>query len=349
MSLTIGAFLFADEWQPWSADEAARAFEQLAACGVNAIITESETYRDDLIVLAHRAGLRWIASIACFSDHAHQNNVLEERPELWPVDEHGERRAPMEWYVGVVPTFEDYNASRVHLAESIARNHAVDGLLLDFIRWPIHWELELRPEALPPRESSFDAHTLARFEAESGAQLPPAEAGIGERVRWIRAHAAEEWLSFKCRVITTLVREATARIRAIRGTSFTVGVFTLPLPSNNLEAIAGQKLSDLASLVNWIAPMAYHAIVHRPPSWVAEVIEHATRVAPGQTLPVVQISSAEGAEPGADWGPPISPAEAEQVIRLALDANGVCGLIAFPGSALLRDDRRALLLHQAVS
>jgi len=135
----FGAFLFAEDWQPWSPSEASSQFDVLAARGVNAVFTEAETYRDDLIEAAHHAGLSFIGGIACFSDHAHQNQVLEQRPELWPIDASGARRTPMEWYVGVTPTFEDYAAGRLALAEQLVAQHALDGFVLDFIRWPIHW------------------------------------------------------------------------------------------------------------------------------------------------------------------------------------------------------------------
>jgi hypothetical protein len=123
----------------------------------NTLCTESETYRDDLIALAHGLGLRWFGGIACFSDHAHGHQVLNDRPEMWPIDESGARRPGMEWYIGLTPSFEDYAGSRLDLAERLVRAHDLDGFLLDFIRWPVHWELERRPDAAQPLQSSFDA------------------------------------------------------------------------------------------------------------------------------------------------------------------------------------------------
>ena len=103
----FGAFLFAEDWQPWSPSEASSQFDVLAARGVNAVFTEAETYRDDLIEAAHHAGLSFIGGIACFSDHAHQNQVLEQRPELWPIDASGARRTPMSG------TWESHRRSRI--------------------------------------------------------------------------------------------------------------------------------------------------------------------------------------------------------------------------------------------
>jgi len=332
----FGAFLFAEDWQPWSPSEASSQFDVLAARGVNAVFTEAETYRDDLIEAAHHAGLSFIGGIACFSDHAHQNQVLEQRPELWPIDASGARRTPMEWYVGVTPTFEDYAAGRLALAEQLVAQHALDGFVLDFIRWPIHWELELRPGAVREPESSFDAHTLDRFQAETGMRLPSGLADTAAQSGWIRAHAASEWLTFKCTVTTDFVRECAMRLRAVRRQPLSLGVFTLPLPPAELPAVAGQRLVDLAPLVDWVAPMAYHAILHRPTAWVADIVEATAQAAPGQVLPVVQISPAAGSASGADWGPPISADEAGEVLRLATERTDSRGVVAFPGSAVSR-------------
>ena len=143
-------------------------FQIAANFGVNTITTESLTYRDDLIDLAHALDMRFVGGISCFSEHGGSNQLLHKRPELWPILETGEKRPLMEWYIGVTPTFDDYNQSRLDEIERIMRDHALDGMCLDFVRWPLHWELELRPGAPEPFQSSFDLHTLARFSDYAG-------------------------------------------------------------------------------------------------------------------------------------------------------------------------------------
>ena len=108
-------------------------------------MTESDSYDLSMLDATHKAGLRFFAGVACFSDHASNFRTLNQRPELWPVLENGERRPQMEWYVGISPT--DCTRRKEALAEikSIARTYPVDGIFLDFARWPLHWEIELRP------------------------------------------------------------------------------------------------------------------------------------------------------------------------------------------------------------
>lgn len=343
METIIGAFIFPEVWQKWDDEEAREFYQFLAECGVNALFTEAETYRNDLIELAHQHGLLWFGSISCFSDHAHQNRVLQDRPELWPIDENGQRRPQMEWYIGITPTYEDYNASRLALIQGVVSQYALDGFWFDFIRWPLHWEQEMRPGAAKPLHTSFDAHTLKRFQEEMGVHLPKEGQTPTERARYILSYHFSEWVEFKCQVIVHFVSQAVRQIRALHGKDFPLGLFALPLPSAELEAYAGQRLRDLAQWVDFISPMAYHAILHRPPSWVGEVLNEAGASAPQQLLPVLQVDSAEGAEMGADWGTPFPSQEWGEVVEIALRNPSVRGLIAFTGTSLARDQRGNIL------
>ncbi|MEE8348462.1 MAG: hypothetical protein V3R94_02755 [Acidobacteriota bacterium] len=344
MDRIVGAFIFPDVWRQWTEDDAKRHLEALADFGVNAIFTEAPTYRDDLIELAHQRGFRWYGAIACFSDHANDHQLLSRRPELWPVGESGRLRPQMEWYIGVTPTFHDYNQAILEMVQRAVQMHPLDGLFLDFVRWPIHWELESRAGAGPPSQSSFDPHTLERFQEETGIRLPGEPTDSAGCARWILTHHSGEWKEFKCAVITDFVSQAVARIRAVRGDDFLVGLYVPPLLGDELEIWAGQRLVELAGLVDVISPMAYHAILHRSPQWVGEVIADLSDQEGGRPLlPVVQVDSEEGKESGADWGPPIPLEEWESVLRQAFHSPAVRGLVAFTGTALLGKGRGEIL------
>src|SRR5438445_1750249 len=103
----VGAFLFIETFLqlPAADARAARLLERLVGYGINAVFTESESYDDAWIRLAHSLGLRWFSSIACFSDHGNRNKAVFEHPELWPVAVQGRRRAPMEWDRGMTQTY----------------------------------------------------------------------------------------------------------------------------------------------------------------------------------------------------------------------------------------------------
>ena len=191
--------------------------------------------------------MRFLAAVACFSDHANANRLPKRRPELWPVDGSGRPIGQKEWFVGVVPTFEDHREDRLSLLTQLASRVDVDGVILDFVRWPFHWELECRPGGRVTA-TSFDAHTLEQFGRRAGVHVPP---GVGPGA-WIDRHARAEWLSFRSEVITTFVTDAVERAKASRP-SIQVGAFVVPLPADELAEVAGQSLAELGQRSIWSA------------------------------------------------------------------------------------------------
>ena len=206
----VGTFVFPDFWE--NLLRAKSKLAHLRACGVNAIMTESDSYELQALDAVHKAGLRFFAGVACFSDHASNFGRLLKRPELWPILESGQRRPQMEWYVGMSPT--DRRRQEEALAEirSVARSYPVDGIFLDFARWPLHWEIELRPHRERPLDSSFDAATLAMFEEATGA-LPPDLDTTSARAAWIHRNRLSEWIEFKCKVVNDFVSEAREAVK----------------------------------------------------------------------------------------------------------------------------------------
>jgi len=334
MTRTTGAFLFPARWEPLARADARKLFMALKNFGVNTIVTESSTYRADLIDLAHDLDLQFVGGVACFSGHEDGNQAVRERPALWPVLENGEHRPTMEWYVGVTPTFADYRESRLDLIETVANRYALDGLILDFIRWPMHWELELRPNAPPPLENSFDAHTLAQFSAYANLELPTEPTATAALAQWIRREHRDVWTAFKCQVITDFVREARERVGKMK-----LGVYLVPAPETEREALLGQRLVDLAPLVEYVCPMMYHTMLHQTADWLLTTTRELAQQLPGKLLPVLQVDSAEGADFNADWGPPMPAAEWQQVACGVLAQEGVSGITAFTGTALFHEDR----------
>lgn len=343
MERTIGAFIFPDVLNGWTRQQAAKTLRRLRDFGVNTIATEAETYRDDVIDWVHREGMRFVGGIACFSEHGRNHQLLRERPELWPVLENGERRPQMEWYIGVTPTIEDYRRSRLDTLERLLRVHALDGLCLDFIRWPLHWELELRPNAPRPLDSSFDSHTVRRFLDETGLQMPDDRRTVPQQAAWILAEHRTMWVDFKCRTITAFVAQVRERVNTLCPPTFQLGLYLVPALEEERAALVGQRVSELAPLLDYVAPMVYHTILHQSPAWVQAVVDDVNRYALGKVLPVLQVDSAEGAESGADWGPPMPPENWRAVACATTARDDVCGLVAFTGTSLFRDGRGAIL------
>lgn len=330
-SPVIGAFVPSATWLAWDNPQAKRELTELKAFGINTIFTESDTYRDDLIDLAHQLDLRFVGGIACFMNHG---DVLQQRPALWPVLQTGGHRPQMEWYIGLTPTVADYNQARLDVVEHIIRHHDLDGFCLDFVRWPLHWEQELRPDAPVPLDSSFDPHTVQRFLTYAGLDLPADSRSTAAQANWILQHHQGRWVDFKCQVITDFVRQ----VRDWCG-SLPLGAYIVPAPEVERARLVGQRLRDLAPLLDFAAPMVYHAILHRPPSWVGDITREVAQYV--TTLPVLQVRAADGIDIESDWGPPISLDEWRQVLEQIGD--DLPGFIAFTAPLLKRENRGTIL------
>jgi hypothetical protein len=296
-------------------------------------MTESNSYDLRTVDAVHKAGLRFFAGIACFSDHASNFHSLRKRPELTPILENGDRRPQMEWYVGMSPTDRRRQKEVLAKIRSIARSYPVDGVFLDFARWPLHWEIELRPERDRPLDSSFDAATLAMFEEAMGA-LPRDLKTTSALAAWIRRNRLGEWVEFKCRVVNDFVSEAQSALKETNANA-ELGIYVVPDVNGLTEPLTGQRIKDLAPLVDWIAPMLYHNILLQPPTWIASALAPVVKVAGKQTLAVLQADSNRGPDVSGDWGPPMSDADWSETLSQVTARDDIGGLIVFPGMALM--------------
>jgi hypothetical protein len=330
----VGAFFFYHHLERMTPGDRRTGFETLASSGVNTILTESDVYGSEILADARGAGLAFWGGLSCFLHQNSTGNVLERDPSLTPILATGERRPAIEWYNGVPPTARAYREERrAHLVEQV-RRHPFDGFLLDFIRWPMHWEVEHRPGYPPPLDNSFDEVTLREFRERSGVALSddlirrPAAAAS-----WITMNHPREWIDFKCDVITDYVKEIKRSLSDAAGREVPLGICGVPVQPEWV----GQRFGDLAKVVELICPMSYHPVLYRPPSWVRENVAACIEVAPGQVAPIIQVDT-NGEEQGADFGPAVSDEDLRGVLSdvLALDVRGV---IVFTGTELLKRGR----------
>jgi hypothetical protein len=239
----------------------------------------------------------------------------------------------MEWYVGMLPT--DRRRQEEALAEirSIARAHPVDGIFLDFVRWPLHWEIELRPGRARPLDSSFDAATLTKFE-ETTEALPRDLHTTAARAAWIRQNRLTQWVEFKCKIVSDFVREARSAVKETKP-DVELGIYVVPDVNGLTEPLTRQRITDLAPLVDCVAPMLYHNILLQPPSWVAWTLAPMVKVAGKKTLPVLQADSNRDPAVVGDWGPPMLDADWSATLSEVAARSDIGGLIVFPGATLI--------------
>ncbi|BCJ75180.1 hypothetical protein CS0771_47240 [Catellatospora sp. IY07-71] len=314
-------------------DATDRLLDRAAAAGITILITKAAAVTPALADACHRAGLSVYGSIACFSDHADPR----PREDLRPVDEHGGWTA-MEWYTGLIPTDPDHVQALVRRCADLATGPA-DGLVLDFLRWPLHWELELRPGATP-RSASFDPVTLTSFTRATGHPVP---ADPREAARLLLGPLYEPWHTWREQVITDVTAGIAAAVRAARP-GLPLGMFLVPGDAWQ-RRLVGQDIAALGQHVDGFLAMTYHAILHQPPSWVARTVADLAARTTRPVVTMVQTTTDPALARGADWGDRL---DADAFAQTLAEVDGPLCLFPAEGMddprwrALAATDRRSL-------
>ncbi|MER5864824.1 hypothetical protein [Kitasatospora sp. NPDC002040] len=311
----------------------------LAGAGLDTVVLKAAAVTPRLASAARRHGLRVIGSVPCF-------RAGPEHPEaLRPVDEQGRRWEPMEWYEGLIPSHPDHNEALVRRCAEAAGSPDLDGLVLDFLRWPLHWELELRAGA-SPRRGSYDPVTLAGFTARTGLR-PPTPEDVPATARWIDRHHRSAWLDYRVRTVTAVAAAVRDALRATRP-GLWLGAFLVPAPEPQRRELTGQDTAALGELLDGLLVMSYHAILHRPADFPASAAAEVRRHTATPVVPMVQVTADPAHARGADWGPAVDAAQYTAALRGSLRA-GRGEVCLFPGEGLdedlLRLTREQTALH----
>lgn len=312
-----------------------RLLDRARAAGLDTVVAKLGSMTPVLLDQVRRRGLRLYGSFACFRG--------PDGPRT--VDQDGRDWQPMEWYSGVRPNDPAWNARLAGELDAALRalppDAPLDGLLLDFLRWPLHWELELRPGARP-RSASYDDDTLRQFTERTGLRPP---GGGARAARWIAERHAPQWTAYRTEAVTGAARLLADTARRARP-GLAVGAFLVPADGEaERRALVGQDARQLAEFLDLLLPMTYHAIAHRDPGWPARLTRDlASTVTTPATItttvvPVVQTTADAAAllpptpGPTADWGPPIDDSAFTTLLDRTLDA-GSGRICLFPAEGL---------------
>ena len=283
-------------------------------------------YQDPAFVDAvHRAGMPVYAEFGCFADE----QQWTDHPESRPVTETG---APLErdgWYTGVNPSTPAVRQERLRALEELLTRHEIDGVWLDFIRWPCHWE------SPAPRlyRTSFDADTLSRFADEVGIQL--VQRDVPSMVRLIRNRHQHVWSAWRIDQITSFVAQARELVRQIRPQAL-LGLFGVPWRIEDydgaIRTIIGQDYTALGAHVDVFSPMVYHRMCGRSPEWIAEVTEEVRALSGKPVWPIIQAVDEPTALPAEEYG---------RALDVALGCSAADGVLVFTLEAALAEDKLA--------
>ena len=274
---TKALYGFSPQLAPFHQKRAQEQVALLRSWGVNAVFGG---YEEPAFVEAiHQAGMRIYAELACFVGAKWWERVPASRP----ITESGQPLQKLKWYCGVNPSNPEVRQAQMNALETLLTDYDLDGVWLDFIRWPCLWE---DGEPASRLRTSFDAATLAQFQRDTGLELQQENPGSLLLNRYQSA-----WTTWRCDQITTWVAEAKATLKQIKPQT-TLGLFSVPWRLADFEGAIlktiGQDLRVLGEHVDVFSPMVYHAICDRPPAWIGDVIEEVQTLSQKPVWPIIQ-------------------------------------------------------------
>lgn len=192
---------------------------------------------------------------------------------------------------------EEYNAYFLSIVQEILLNYQVDGIHLDYIRYP-HTVY-----CFCPAHRQFAAEHGINFErvrdlinqtyyvpGDQQTYFNAFAAGDPDAVKWAGMRVDE------VNSVVAMVRQAVGSHNATYGRNVALSAALMPEGGLTSMATSGarsdqfglchyaQKYEDIASATSFIAPMSYHADYGKPASWVGDVTAGAVAKAAGKPV-----------------------------------------------------------------
>lgn len=220
---------------------------------------------------------------------------LARSPGLYAITAEG-GAAREEWVEFVCPSRTAYRKQMVEQARQIVRDYDPSGLSIDFIRHFVFWEKvypDRDPATLPL--SCFDSVCLAGFRSETGIPLPDSLGPVRQKSAWILDKHPQEWIQWKCGLITSMVLEISKAAREVKP-GILINVHLLPWAADDfrgaIKTVAGQDVRALSEICDYLSPMTYAHMVKQNPPWIHSIVEDLYLQTGSQVLPGIQVDKA---------------------------------------------------------
>jgi hypothetical protein len=302
----------------------------LKGMGINAVFC---SYKDrSFIETLRKAGIKVYVEYSIFVGEI----LWEKYPSSRPVTAKGEKLKKYKWYAGVNPTVEEIRQEKLNDIHSLLKETRVDGIWLDFIRWPCHWEVPV-PEI---QQTSFDELTIKKFADDTGLHTLLKSENSTVRANEILTKHLDSWTRWKCRQITSFADDV-RKIVNLSNRKVLLGAFTVPWTENDysgaIRTIIGQDYRALGMYLDVVSPMVYHGVCGKPVEWIGTVTTRVTGNVGCAVWPVIQLAD-------------IPAQELEKALKTALTSHGSTGVILFSMHAL--DDAKSKVVkkvfHQTI-
>jgi len=302
--------------------------ELLASWGCNAIFGGYQN--PDFVDAVHNVGMEIYAEFGCFVGASWWDNIPSSRP----VTDDGQLLEIETSYAGVNPASPEVRAALLKKLEDLLIAHDIDGVWLDYIRWPCHWEV---PIPHLPR-TSFDPATLARFSEDTGVRLP--ESGTSSIAGFLLDNHSDAWSRWRCDQITSWVAAARQMLNRTRPGAL-LGLFGVPWRLSDLGGailkIVGQDYGALAEYIDVFSPMVYHAMCSQSIEWIGAITAEVHRLSGKPVWPIVQ---------SIDEPRSVSAEEYGRVVDVALKHPDSSGVLVFTLAGALDAGKLAVTREQ---
>ncbi len=261
----------------------AQTIKKLKEWGVNTVILSKSLLTKELANKFRKEGIKVYAELTVFQG----DYLWREYPQSRPVQADGKPLNKIKWYAGICPNQNWLREKKLNEIKEIT-GLPVDGVFLDFIRYPCYWEV---PE---PRldQTCFCPVCLKKFADYTSLSYPRHTASVRSKARWILEKHKKKWTDFKCRVIAEFLKECKV---ILSKKNMLLGFFGVPWREEEkggaIKNIVGQDYGLLSLYADIISPMAYHRLCQKAPEWVGEISSTIKGITKKEIWPIVEVEN----------------------------------------------------------
>lgn len=294
----------------------------LKSLNINTVI--GVPLNEGLIDALHSQNIKVYAEVGIFAGEEY----WIKNPDSRPINSRGQPIAKQDWYCGLCPTQEWLRKEKLDIIRRIVKNYNVDGIWLDFIRYPCHWEI-----ISPILEETCFCHTcIEKFTSATGINLPPDLQTVKDKAAFILSSHSQEWYAWRCEQITSFVKEVKKAL-AERNPGLELGLFAVPWREGELNnaiiTIIGQDIKKLSSYVDVFSPMAYHKMCGKDINWISDISKYMQDKTAKKVVPILQTTD-------------VSKEVLVEAITKTL-SNNRAGLVVFDMNTIINDNKEEVI------
>jgi len=252
--------------------------------GVDGVWVSHSLISDELIRRCREEGAKVYAEMGIMSGASPAD--YRAHPEVQPIGTNGRPLPEVPGYTAFAcPLARWWRERRLAQTERLLGEHELDGLWLDFIRYPGRWE-----RSQPTLDQGcFCDESLTQFEEFADLTIPGH--ATAQRAAWILDEALDPWAAWKCSVVAEFVGQIKALMQEVKP-QVVLGMFSVPWGpedfDNAIQRVIGQDFARLAQHIDVFSPMLYHTMCGRPVEWIAEHTRYLAQVTTKPVIPIVQ-------------------------------------------------------------